>query len=111
MTYRLDEELTRRILGEVLMERRRQVEQWGDQASLRSGTGKSQRLFGWDPHTLVVAARRRVYQRRDWFSILLEEVFEALEESDRAKLRAEVVQIAAVAVAWVEKLDRETGWQ
>ena len=39
--------------------------------------------------------------------ILLEEVFEALAESNPARLRVELVQVAAVAVAWVEKIDRQ----
>lgn len=41
-----------------------------------------------------------------WRDILLEEVFEALAESDPEKLRAELVQVAAVSVAWVEAIDR-----
>ncbi|QDM56629.1 hypothetical protein SEA_BIG3_47 [Mycobacterium phage Big3] len=39
--------------------------------------------------------------------ILLEEVWEAMAESDKEKLKTELVQVAAVAVAWVEKLIRE----
>lgn len=41
-----------------------------------------------------------------WRHILLEEVFEALAEDDAAKLRAELVQVAAVAAQWVEAIDR-----
>ncbi|MER8158131.1 hypothetical protein [Streptomyces sp. NPDC094472] len=41
-----------------------------------------------------------------WDGILLEEVYEALAEEDPARLRAEMVQVAAVAVAWVEAIDR-----
>jgi hypothetical protein len=43
-----------------------------------------------------------------WDGILFEEVYEALAEADPAKLRAELVQVAAVAVAWVEAIDRRT---
>lgn len=39
--------------------------------------------------------------------ILLEEVAEALATGDPKQLRTELIQVAAVAVAWVEKLDRE----
>jgi hypothetical protein len=42
----------------------------------------------------------------DWTGILLEEVYEALSESDEAKIRAELIQVAAVAVAWIECIDR-----
>jgi len=40
-----------------------------------------------------------------WEMILLEEVWEALAETDPVKLRAELIQVAAVAVAWVEDID------
>lgn len=45
-------------------------------------------------------------QRLDWTGILLEEVYEALAETDPAKLRAELIQVAAVCAAWVSDLDR-----
>lgn len=41
-----------------------------------------------------------------WDGILLEEVYEALAETDPALMRAELVQVAAVAVAWIEAIDR-----
>ena len=43
-----------------------------------------------------------------WDGVLLEEVYEALAEADPAKLRAELIQVAAVAAAWVEAIDRRT---
>ncbi len=41
-----------------------------------------------------------------WDGVLLEEVYEALAEEDPARLRAELIQVAAVAVAWVEAINR-----
>lgn len=41
-----------------------------------------------------------------WRHILDEEVAEALAETDPERLRAELVQVAAVAVQWIEALDR-----
>lgn len=41
----------------------------------------------------------------DWRAVLLEEVYEALAESDPAALRTELVQVAAVCAAWVHDLD------
>lgn len=41
-----------------------------------------------------------------WDGVLLEEVYEALAEEDPAKLRAELIQVAAVAQAWAEAIDR-----
>lgn len=40
-----------------------------------------------------------------WWHILREEVFEAAAESDRAALRAELVQVAAVALKMIDALD------
>lgn len=40
-----------------------------------------------------------------WRHILLEEVFEGLAEEDPAALRKELIQVAAVAAAWVEDID------
>jgi hypothetical protein len=41
-----------------------------------------------------------------WTHILEEEVCEALAETDQERLREELVQVAAVACAWVECIDR-----
>jgi hypothetical protein len=42
----------------------------------------------------------------DWTGILLEEVYEALAEYEPALIRAELLDAAAVLVAWVEAIDR-----
>ncbi len=41
-----------------------------------------------------------------WAKILGEEVAEAFGETDPAAIRRELVQVAAVATAWVEAIDR-----
>ncbi|MDH2429486.1 hypothetical protein [Sphaerisporangium sp. TRM90804] len=41
-----------------------------------------------------------------WRHILIEEVLEAFAEDDPARLRAELVQVAAVATKWIQALDR-----
>jgi hypothetical protein len=38
--------------------------------------------------------------------VFLEEVFEAMAETDPVKLRAELIQTIAVGVKWVEAIDR-----
>lgn len=42
-----------------------------------------------------------------WIDILLEEVFEAAAEEDPDRLRAELIQVAATACAWVKDLDNQ----
>ncbi|MEV0526610.1 hypothetical protein AB0I66_24515 [Streptomyces sp. NPDC050439] len=43
-----------------------------------------------------------------WDGILLEEAYEAVAEADPVKLRAELVQVAAVCAAWVADIDSRT---
>jgi hypothetical protein len=95
---------TFRVLEDVAAERARQRARYGAQA-LPDGTGGTFR-----------AAGRRLSQRRcdrataagrvTWAHVLEEEVSEVLAETDAELLRAELVQVAAVAVQWIEALDR-----
>lgn len=92
------------VLPEIAAERERQDEKWGEQ-NHPDGTGPG---FAIDAkrarHRCNLAAALGLVSYRD---ILNEEVFEAFAESDPDKLRVELIQVAAVAVAWIEKLDRE----
>ncbi|MFE5699953.1 hypothetical protein [Rhodococcus koreensis] len=93
-----------KILNEIRAERARQDAKWGEQ-NHADGTGP-----GYQKH--AHAARRRCKAAAEFGlvsfkDILDEEVNEAYAEDDPARLRAELIQVAAVAVAWVEKLDRE----
>jgi hypothetical protein len=46
----------------------------------------------------------------NWRDVLQEEVSEAFAETDSKLLRAELVQVAAMAVRWIKDIDgRETG--
>jgi hypothetical protein len=98
---------TTAILAEIAEERRRQHAKWGVQRH-PFGTGT-------DPagdREIADMARescQRAFAEGDgtWRHILEEEVCEAFAESDPVKLRAELVQVAAVAVQMVEAIDRE----
>ena len=115
--------LTASILGEVMAERHRQFAKHGEQGHLPDGTG-SYALGG-----LVADERHRYYAcglarwakaRTDaaaqsggdasvtFEHIMTEEWAEAMAESDPVKLRAELVQVAAVAVQWIEAIDLRT---
>lgn len=96
-------------LALVVDERRRQDEKWGAISGttllIPNGTG-----------TRDAVKQRDAYQQRadraeehgdlTWSHILAEECAEALAESEPNALRAELVQVAAVAVKWIEVLDR-----
>lgn len=99
-----DPERQGRILAEVAIERDQQDAKWGPQDH-PDGTG--------DPALAAYAMLSK--QKTDdaaksgeltWMLILNEEFAEACVESDQDRLRAELIQTAAVAVAWVEAIDR-----
>lgn len=113
------------VLSQVRAERRAQDAKWGEQ-NHPNGTGDQEKLlhgrelpkpFSSVPVTMgtlaYVARQVTDAAARDGYltyaDILLEEVGEALAEDDPAALRTELIQCAAVAVAWVEKIDRAEG--
>lgn len=112
----LKDDRTARVLAEVAAERVRQEAKWGEQ-NHPDGTGAAWEFCsgqheGWAQEAADDARRRcQEASERTWGDtyalILNEEVAEAFAEEDPTKLREELLQVAAVAVAWVEKLDRE----
>jgi hypothetical protein len=97
---------TDRVLQEVLAERIAQDAKWGEQ-NHPDGTGnKSQQDRAEFARRWCESAFASGYGT--WADILTEEVAEAEAERDPVKLRAELVQVAAVATAWIEAIDRRT---
>lgn len=92
------------VLEEVAQERLAQLDQWGDQP-LPLGFGWADAKALADSHRQACdteAKRGRVTHRH----VLLEEVWEALAESDPKKARDELIQVAAVAVKIIQDIDR-----
>lgn len=104
------------IADEVAAEIARQNERWGVQ-NHPNGTGPRVRWMGADGPTAASTAEAMrdwcdaQHKRGEgtWMDILLEEVFEALAESNPARLRAELIQVAAVAQQWAAAIDRIGG--
>lgn len=98
-------------MNDVAAERARQDQKWGQQ-NHPDGTGPGVEVVPlWDGVDFAEWAKAATdAAARDgsvtWRDILLEEVAEAFAEEDLDLLRAELVQVAAVAVQWVEALDR-----
>lgn len=96
---------------EIIQERARQHTKWGEQ-NHPNGTGPQLVWAYSGPAAYVAETARAECQRLSaeglvtFADILLEEVAEALAEGDPAKLRAELIQVAAVAAQWVEAIDR-----
>jgi hypothetical protein len=93
-----------RIFAEINKERERQNEKWGEQNHLMLNV----------PFTTAgMRQQEKIYKQlnnsaRDvsWFGILMEEVYESFAETDPARQREEMIQVAAVAVQIIECLDR-----
>lgn len=92
------------VLEEVAAERRRQDDTWGEQ-NHPNGTGE--RVWGdMEQQQKQVNQVMVEINQLTWMDILLEEVVEAFATDDERQLRAELVQVAAVATAWIECIDR-----
>lgn len=92
------------VLDEIREERTRQDARWGEQ-NWPDGTGtEKDATISRLTRQLCDAAHRA--GDVTWRHILLEEVYEATAEEDLVALRAELVQVAAVAVNWIEAIDR-----
>ncbi|WOH20104.1 hypothetical protein IRJ34_07210 [Paenarthrobacter sp. GOM3] len=125
MSNNLDATPIYRITEEILGERLRQHAKWGEQ-NHSNGTGPnevpliglwyradaSDPLEDFDAKDIATAAKASTDHAAKqgtltYADIFLEEVFEALAEGDPEKLRTELIQCAAVATAWIEKIARD----
>lgn len=104
---------TQPVLNEVLAERVRQDEKWGEQnwPSFPEWATKASTRANWfgvptEANAKLVTETR--FRRREgtYADIFVEEVAEAIGALDEDHLREELVQVAAVAVAWIEAIDR-----
>jgi hypothetical protein len=93
----------RTIAEDVDAECGKQRARFGD-PSYPNGTGR--------PGDREEADRLRAFckantpEEDNWRDILAEEVAEAFAETDTVRLRAELIQVMAVAAKWVAKIDR-----
>ncbi len=101
-------ERTLDALALVRAERARQDAKWGGGRDSPDGTGTPTQVdrARQARDACDLAAREH---RKTWRHILVEEVSEALAEKSETRLRAELVQVAAVATAWVEAIDARGG--
>jgi hypothetical protein len=97
-----------RVLSDIELERERQIAKWGEQRHA-DGTDEPEYRTLRQHYTLMNDTNERQGLDNTWDTILLEEVYEALSETDRERLRAELVQIATVCAAWIEDIDNRRG--
>ena len=112
------------VYDEIRAERARQDAKWGEQNHLDRRLGDrpllslANCLRSGDPAIVSSAALAGAAKRATdeearlgsvtWQDILLEEVFEAFAETSEEGLHAELVQVAAVATAWIEAINRRS---
>ncbi len=93
------------VLYDLEKERERQEMKFPGQV-LPSGTGSEELRWEADVHRSECNDAFKT-GTCTWRHVLLEEVFEALAEPEGLKLRAELIQVAAVCLRWVDQLDKE----
>lgn len=109
---------TERVLALVRAERLRQDERYGDvNDELENGTGPETRWllpYTSDPAALIEAELRKDYEDFEgetglptWCHLIREEVAEVFQEEDPFLLAEELIQVAALAVSWVEQLQKK----
>jgi hypothetical protein len=91
------------IAEEIVRERIAQDAKWGEQ---NHPDGTNLKNDGWREHARSQCQKAAAEGRVTWAHILQEEFVEALAEVEPDKLRTELVQVAAVAQAWIEAIDR-----
>lgn len=84
------------------VERERQIQKWGEQRH-PDGTGSDVSGKLADDWKQVCDIKNAL-GKDDWATIASEEFFEALAETDKAKILEEVTQYTAVGLAWMEDL-------
>ena len=108
------------VVIEVAEERARQIAKHGDRSDLPDGTGAGlyftlpyadvtvqfDEMADWAKDRTDAASHSQGDGTVTFEHILTEEWAEAIAEHDPAKLRAELIQVAAVAVQWVEAIDK-----
>ena len=115
---RTEDVLARReILGQIRLERERQHALWGEQnhpSVPREGPevafddGEPSILLCDDSDSQKACDRAFREGSGTWAHIAVEELSEAVYAKDETKRREELVQLAAVCVAWIEAIDRGT---
>lgn len=107
---------THDVLDDVRAERTRQFAKYGTNDRLEDGTGPDVPWLG--PFTGHSAGFIEDCFRADyelykmstngpptWLHLVREEMAEAFKEDDPVALREELLQVAALVVSWVEKID------
>lgn len=105
--------MTERVLTQVAEERERQFNRYGANDDLDDGTGPDAE---WIPVLEINAkeietvfreeyeAYEKLYEKPTYMHLIREEVAEAFQEDDSARLVEELIQVSALCASWVETI-------
>lgn len=102
------------VLADVRAERARQFARYGTNENLLDGTGPQVEWLGdvGGSASDIEGYLRKNYEAHEaeygsptFRHLVAEEVAEAFQENNPSRLRAELLQVAALAVSWIEKID------
>lgn len=96
------------IFDAIDAERDRQDRLHPGTSQIPDGTGGGGRKT-WETIARISYERAKREGRLTHAHVFDEETAEVLAETDPVKLRTELVQVAAVAVKWIEEIDRREG--
>lgn|SRR5688572_18149930 len=100
----LSNAMTTVVMEDIKKEVERQETRWGEQ---NHPDGTSKEKFEWMAGLAKMNCDKLAKEKKtSWAAILFEEFYEALAEEKDSELRAELVQVAAVAASWVKAIDR-----
>lgn len=99
----------RRITQDILREVERAARKHPGTADMPDGTRNGGMWLEQRARAQSSCDRAAREQRLTFAHVLEEEFYEVLCEEDKMKLREEIVQVCAVGVRWLAKLDREAG--
>lgn len=111
---------TKSVLEDVALERERQFTQYGTNHQVLDGTGPETRWLlpvSTDSAVDLEKMFRKDYEEYEeetgcptWVHLVREEAAEAFQENDSVRLEKELLQVAALAVSWVEKIRERRQW-
>lgn len=107
------------VLDRIREERGRQFARYGLNDDLADGTGPRTAWLAplaWDPAVDVEQVFRADYEEFEdetgaptWVHLVREEIAEAFQEDDDARLADELIQVAALCTSWVERITERNG--
>lgn len=103
----LAQDTTNEVLNAVSAERGRQRRLWGNQRTLPDGI-RVPGDYENEINAKLACARREIDGAQTWRSVLVEEVAEVCNATD-SNLETELIQVAAVATAWIEAIRERKG--